>query len=408
MKHETQVQTLQTLLALREVGRDQAMLGKVIKLPVNIYTDPAILEQEMATVFRNYPMVAGHASHVRATGDYLLSDWDKRPFVVVRGKDGVLRAFLNTCRHRGARLVTGQEEQLKNFVCPFHGWVYGLDGTLRSMSRAHNFPGVDCNTMGLVELPVLEHGGLVWVHPTPGAKIDIAECLGPMAEDFECFKVDELVPYRKNKVLRKANWKMLIKTYLEGYHVPYLHKDTLVRSFKKGVIAHTEHGQHIRLSAARTNVLDALQADNKDWKILDYASVYYSLFPQAFFILHPDYVSINSFYPEAPDRTIWTHEMLYRPEAFAGEEGQAALAKRFDYTNDAVFDAEDFAVAEDVQLGLLNGANEYHTLGLEEGLLAIFQQNVERAMASAPPPAKQESCHPVFLRRGQTADILNG
>lgn len=106
--------------------------------------------------------------------------------------------------------------------------------------------------------------------------------------------------------------------------------------------------------------------------------------------MHPDYVSINTFYPEAPDRTIWTHEMLYRPSAFEGEEGAAALAKRFSYTNDAVFDMEDFAVAEDVQRGLRHGANEFHTLGLEEGLLTIFQRSIDGAMAqarSARPPS---------------------
>jgi len=74
--------------------------------------------------------------------------------------------------------------------------------------------------------------------------------------------------------------------------------------------------------------------------------------------------------------------MLYRPSRFQGEAGQRALEKRFSYTNDAVFDQEDFAVAENVQLGLAQGANSFHTLGLEEGLLAIFQQGIERAMSA--------------------------
>ncbi len=122
----------------------------------------------------------------------------------------------------------------------------------------------------------------------------------------------------------------------------------------------------------------------QDRNILDYASVYYSIFPQAFFIMHPDYVSINMFFPLTPDRTTWTHEMLYKPSAFQGEAGQQALEKRFNYTNDAVFDQEDFAVAEDVQRGLEYGGNQVHTLGLEEGLLAIFQQGIDRAMACSP------------------------
>lgn len=382
MKHETQVETLKTLLKLREQGRDQEMLGEVVRIPVRNYTEPDVLAREMATVFRDYPMVAGHASHVREPGSYLLSDWNKLPYVIVRDKEGILRAFLNTCRHRGARLVSGDEEQLKAFVCPFHGWAYNLDGSLKSVTKAYAFPDLDSSKYSLKELPVVEHMGLIWIHPTPGATIGLTSYLGVIADDIEHFEIDKLVSYRKTKVIKNANWKLLLKTYLEGYHVPYLHRDTLSKAFKKGVIAHLEHGPHIRLAAARTNIEDALEVDSEAWQILDYASVYYTLFPNTFFIMHPDYVSINAFYPEAPDRTIWTHEMLYRESDFAGEHGEAALAKRFKFTNDIVFDLEDFAVAEDVQMGLCYGGNEFHTLGLEEGLLGIFQNSVDQAAAS--------------------------
>ena len=95
--------------------------------------------------------------------------------------------------------------------------------------------------------------------------------------------------------------------------------------------------------------------------------------------MHPDYVSINAFWPQAPDRTLWTHDMLYREERFPGPAGQAALDKRFKFTNDIVFDCEDFAVAERVQQGMSFGGNAFHTLGLMEGLLAVFQQNIDRA-----------------------------
>ncbi len=380
MKHDTQVETLNTLLELREQGRDQEMLGEVVQIPVRNYTEPDIFEREMNTVFRDFPMVAGHASHVREPGAYLLSDWDKFPYVVVRDNEGVLRGFLNICRHRGARIVSGEKEKLKAFVCPFHSWAYDLDGSLMSVPQDYGFPGLDYCEHSLKELPVVERNGLIWIHPTPGATIDLDAYLGPINDDLEHFEIDELVSYRKTRVIKQANWKLLLKTYLEGYHVPFLHRETLSKAFRKGVIAHFEHGPHIRLAAARTNILDILEVDEEWWEILEYASVYYTLFPNTFFIMHPDYVSINAFHPEAPDRTIWTHDMLYRKSAFKGDKGEAALAKRFEFTNDAVFDLEDFAIAEDVQVGLRYGPNEFHTLGLQEGLLAVFQNSVDRAL----------------------------
>lgn len=365
------------------------MTDEVTRIPVSRYTDHATFEREMKTVFREYPQLAGHASHVREPGTYMLSDWQNFPFVVVRGKDGKLRGFLNQCRHRGARLLSENTERthINALTCPFHGWVYDLDGTLRSVSREYMFPKLDRCKYGLVELPVVERSGLVWIHPTPGADIDLDEYLGPIAQDLEAFDIEGLVSYRKSTVTRSANWKLLIKTYLEGYHVPFLHRDTIAEVFKKGVIAPLVHGKHIRLSAARTNVLDVLHVPEDEWKILEFASVYYSLFPQAFFILHPDYVSINMFHPLGPDQTVWTHEMLYRPQDFPGEKGQAALKKRFDYTNDVVFDREDFLVAEEVQLGMRHGANEFHTIGTEEGLITRFQANVDRVTGDEEPSA---------------------
>lgn len=382
MRHETQVETLRQLLDLRGEDRYQDMLGQVARMPVSNYTDEAIFEAEMATVFRDCPTVAGHASHVREPGACLVSDWDRFPFVVVRDGEGRLRAFLNRCRHRGARLVTQDAgaRKIKAFVCPFHGWVYGLDGALRGITREHNFPCLDKSRYGLVELPVAEAGGLIWVHPTPGATIDLADYLGPLAADFEHFDIDGHASYRKSILVKNANWKLLLKTYLEGYHVPFLHRTTIAPAFRKGVLAHALHGPHIRIAAARSNILDAQENDPERWRVLDYASVYYTLFPNTFFIMHPDYVSLNKFYPEGPDRTIWTHELLYRKELFQGEKGQEALAKRFAYTNDVVFDREDFAVAEDVQKGFGVSGDPWHTIGLEEGLLAIFQQSVDRGI----------------------------
>lgn len=387
MKHQTQVQTLRRLLELREGGGTYEMADEVTMVPVARYTDPTTLEREMATVFRDFPQLAGHASHVREPGSTLVSDWDHFPWVVVRGKDGVLRGFLNTCRHRGARLVPkdGPRKPIKAFVCPFHNWVYDLDGSLRSVTREYMFPGLDRCKRGLVELPVVERSGLVWIHPTPGATIELEDYLGPVGEDIDHFGIDELVSYRKTAVVKQANWKLLLKTYLEGYHVPYLHRDTIQQVFRQGVIEPLEYGKHIRLSAARTNILDVKAQPEAQWRILDYASVYYSLFPQAFFILHPDYVSINMFHPLAHDRTLWTHEMLYHPSKFVGDKGQQALAKRFDYTNDVVFDLEDFLVAENVQVGMRYGANEFHVIGTEEALISRFQANIDRVTGEAEP-----------------------
>lgn len=381
MKYQTQVSLLKLLLSLKEKRRHQEMLGEVIRLPSQIYTSKNILSDEMHTVFKEYPMVAGHAAHVREPGTYLLSDWDKLPFIVVRGNDGKLRAFINSCRHRGARLVDGSSERLKRFVCPFHGWSYTLDGKLNAMTRHYNFPSIKKSDCHLRELPVIENNGLVWIHPRFDGQLNLQHYLGDIYEDIQYFELNRLVSYKKTKVTKNANWKLLLKTYLEGYHVPYLHRHTLQKSFKNGVIAHHQYGPNIRLVAARSNFEEMKQKPETEWNILNYASVYYSLFPNTFFIMHPDYVSINMFFPLSPDRTIWTHDMLYDPEKFTGSKGQEALAKRFEFTNYAVFDKEDFAIAESVQSNI-EFKKDDHIIGLEEGLIGIFQRSVDEAISN--------------------------
>lgn len=234
MQKSTQMEILCRLESLHREGRDQQMLGRMVQLPVQIYTDANILAEEMKSVFRHHPMLVGHASSVRDPGSYLLSDWSSFPYVIVRNTDGRLRAFLNTCRHRGARLVSGKEPCLKAFVCPFHGWTYGLDGRLKGVTKSYNFPEMDRDDFGLVELAVAERAGLIWIHPTPGEKIDLEKDLGPIGDDLDHFGLEGLVSYRKNSVIKHANWKLLIKTYQEGYHVPLSAPGHAVARVQKG------------------------------------------------------------------------------------------------------------------------------------------------------------------------------
>jgi phenylpropionate dioxygenase-like ring-hydroxylating dioxygenase large terminal subunit len=383
MNHDDQVAMLKRLLALRSTHRDEKMLDDVVMMPVSKYTEQSLLDRELGSVFTRFPLIVSHVSALREPGSYVTSDWDQFPYLVMRGEDGRVRAFYNQCRHRGARLLDERAGSVRrNLVCPFHGWVYGLDGRLQGITRSNEFPGIDKCDYGLVELPATEAGGFVWVARDPGAQLDIPGFLGGFYQDMVDFDIASLVQYRKTRVVKQANWKLLIQTYLEGYHVPYLHRETLANAFKKGVIAYDKDGPHIRLSAARTNVEDTALKPEREWRILDYASIYYTLFPNTFFILHPDYVSINTFWPLAPDRTIWTHEMLYRAEDFTGSAGQSALEKRFRFTNDTVFDQEDFAIAENIQRALGHGGSDHHVLGLAEGLLAMFQDNIDARLGA--------------------------
>ncbi len=382
MKHDRQMALLDRMLELRGRREDQTIYDKVLHLPLDAYTSQEVFERELETLFFDSPLVAGHMDGVREPGSYMLSDWTRQPYFVVRGEDGVLRAFLNTCRHRGAPLIVREkDEPLRALVCPFHGWTYGLDGALRGIPRSFGFPDIDKRDYGLKACSVAESAGLVWVHPTRQESFDPAQELGAFAEDFAEFRLERFVSHRRVVTEKKANWKLLIQMNLEGYHVAHLHKGTLAPNFREGFFSHDAEGPHLRVMAAQTNLPDAENVPEKQRKLIDFVTLFYVLFPNTIFIVRKDTILISRFLPLAPDRTLCSQELLYLPDKYVGESGQKALRNRLLYA-EVTMDDEDYTMAERIQANLLNGVNETHMLGLEEGLVMVFQEIVSKRLAA--------------------------
>ena len=183
--------------------------------------------------------------------------------------------------------------------------------------------------------------------------------------------------FKKVVTEKKANWKLLIQMNLEGYHAAQVHKNTLAGHFRNGFLAYDAEGPHLRILAAKSNLLDLVEVPKEKVKMSDFVLVYYVLFPNAIIIMHDDDVSIRRLFPLAPDRTLYSHELLYLPDRYVGESGMKSLRNRFLY-NEVLFEEEDFAIAEKVQIRLLSGVNETHMLGIEEGLIMLFQANVNK------------------------------
>ncbi len=382
MKRERQMALLDRMVELRKRREDQFISDKVLRLPLDVYTSQEIFERELETLFFDSPLMAGHVDSVREPGSYMLSDWTRQPYFVVRGEDGVLRAFLNTCRHRGAPLIVREnDEPLRALVCPFHGWTYGLDGALRGIPRSFAFPCLDKRDYGLKECSVAESAGFVWVHPTRHEPFDPAQYLGAYAEDFAEFHIERFVSYERVVTEKKANWKLLVHMNLEGYHVAHLHKGTLAPYFREGFLSFDAEGPHLRVMGGKTNLLDAENVPEKQKKLLDFAVLFYVLFPNTIIMVHDDNILITRFLPLAPDRTLWSQELLYLPDKYVGESGEKALRNRLLYT-EVFLDDEDYTMAERVQANLMNGVNETHMLGLEEGLLMVFQEIVDKRLAA--------------------------
>jgi glycine betaine catabolism A len=380
MRRALQIRLVEELL--RRVG-DNAPLGDIRDACVSAlaYSDPARFEAERRTLFRKLPLAVAHASELPEGGCYVSADIAGFPLVIVRDREGVVRAFANTCSHRGTRLVSEARGRLeKAMVCRYHAWTYSLDGALIHVPHRELFPSLDCSRAGLSELPCEVRHGFVWVVPEKGGTIDVAAFLGDLDDDFTAFGLSEHHAERSVSQSRACDWKLVIEAFLEGYHAKYLHQRTIARFFVDAGAAYEMIGPHVRSVGARRELSEALCVPREEWDIRKYATVFYFVYPNSIFVLHPDWFSHIAMSPETLGRSNYIHRMLI-PSSTKTEMDGERWQKTWALIEETVFQTEDLAVAESIQSAMGAGTDRSFRLGHLEMPIRHFHDSIERAIA---------------------------
>ena len=222
------VQITRMVAAVRSGQGDRA--AGPMPLHKGIYTDQVRFEAERTHLFLGQPIVAGLSGDIPNPGDYLVFDAAGPSIIVSRGKDGVARAFLNMCTHRGAKLIEASEPHAGHaarLTCPFHAWSFDAAGKLVGQPSKSAFAGCEIDARNLIELPCAEHLGLIFVRPSGGDPIDAEAHLGDMAPILEALELHKAVPVKKGVMTAESNWKLALDTYGEGYHFAMLHASTI-------------------------------------------------------------------------------------------------------------------------------------------------------------------------------------
>lgn len=379
MQQDTQIALVRRALAHIAAGTTDR--GAPAASPVSRYLSEERLAQENAALFRRLPQVLGPASKVARPGDFFIHDLTGVPLLVVRGEDGVLRGFVNACRHRGARVETAAAGAGKRvIVCPYHSWSYALDGRLKGLPHREDFPQIDIGSTALAQVPVAERLGLVWGIPSPGAKLDLQAHFGGIERDLASFGYDSYVCWNEHGFEAKANWKLAFDANLETYHFHYAHKSIIAPRFYDNLAVIDHFGDHVRI-VLPTRDIEALAAtDPVSWRIAAVSHIIYFFFPNTMFLLQDDHATLFTVFPLDPARSAIQGITLI-PEPPASDKACAHWDKNVRLFWQVLM--EDFALMASVQSTLASGANAQLNFGASEYCAALWHAAIERRLGGS-------------------------
>ena len=202
-------------------------------VPLDPYRTREFFELERDRIFRRAWLMMGRVEEVPNPGDYVLRRIDpcKVSALITRGQDGKLRAFHNSCSHRGSELVSEAQGNRKRFVCPYHAWAYGSDGALQNIPDEMSFFGVDKAKCGLAPIALEVWEGWYFLNLQPKPEVSLQQYLGPLADYLKG------LPYiaASNPLIIQAdldaNWKVVVDAFLESSHIPVIHPKTIGSTF---------------------------------------------------------------------------------------------------------------------------------------------------------------------------------
>jgi Rieske 2Fe-2S family protein len=365
---------------------DPALLDRVLQpferartLPAAAYASPDVFEWERHRFFEGSWVCIGRATELAKPGDQRAVQVGSLSILLVRGDDGALRGFHNVCRHRGHELVPpGEARNARGIKCPYHAWVYGLEGDCRATPR-FDVEHLDRGDFPLVAARVAEWHGWVFANVS-GDAIAFEEHIGNLDMAVGDYLPERLVVGASHEYEIRANWKIVIENYLECYHCSNIHPELCEvtppesdHSYPEptsgvwigGPMVLRDHATTMSLSGESLGVAIPSVPTVKLREV-----GYAALMPNLLISPHPDYVMTHRLVPIAPDRTWIECAWYFPPEAFEKDGFSPDYASEFwDITN-----REDWEACQSIQRNVTSP-------GFRQGPISSWEIDVFRAMS---------------------------
>jgi choline monooxygenase len=342
-------------------------LARAETLPAAWYHEPSCYARERERIFAREWLLVGHESQLPQAGDAMAETLAGWPVLLVRGADGEVRGFHNVCRHRAGPLLWDGSERCRVLRCKYHGWVYELDGRLRSAPDFGDAEDFDPARFSLHPLRVAAWRGLLFANLDPEAR-PLEAALAPFA------RAAAQVPLEAARLEARAshelacNWKTYVENYLEGYHVPYLHPALHSEIDVKGYRVEVGDGYALHFAPPRPSVREPVYEGFWAW-----------LAPNAAINVYASGMSVERMLPTGPETMRIEYLFFFRAAGeSAAAEREAALAMCARVTD------EDRRICEAVQRNLRAGVYRSGRLSPrhENGVFA-FQERVRAALGAS-------------------------
>src|SRR3954468_24423713 len=368
-----------------------------LSLPGWVYRDPEFFGVEMERVIRPSWQIVCHEAEIAEPGAWRTLDYLGESVVAIRGDDGAVRAFLNVCRHRASRLVSGPGGCARRLTCPYHAWTYALDGRLIGVPQRKDYPGLDPASLGLLSVELETWRGFVFVRLEGGGP-SVAEMMSPFDEDVAPYRFEALQALGRVTLRpRSVNWKNVADNYSDGLHIPVAHPG-LTRLFGRGyrieAEAHVDRmsGDLVERESANPSerayqhflppvphLPDALQ---RRW-------LYLKLWPNVALDIYPDQVDFMQFLPVSPTETVIREISYALPDA----RREMKAARYLNWRINRRVNAEDTALIEGVQQGMGSTFYRPGPLGKSEVCLRSFANKLRRII----PETRLEAAPAAYL-----------
>ncbi len=369
----TDVSLTRRARALVEAGTTD-MADDLLRVPLGYYRDVGILEGERARL-RRTRLALVESARTADGGDFVVREVLGTSVLLSRGADGVARALLNHCRHRGATVASGCGTARRH-ACPYHAWTYASDGTLVGLPGQEGFAGMDRSEHGLVELPTEERHGLVWAVLTVGEPIDVAAHLGPLDDELGSWGFAGYEHLTERLLHGAVSWKGALEAFAENYHFPYVHGGSIVgMNTVANTAAFDTYGPHHRLAFPCPWITDIPE----DSPPLHGMALIYWIFPNLVLAVSPVGVEIIDILPgDDPTSCSLRHGWMATVPAGDDETTRAGYQELYEAVHAAVRD-EDFALLPGCGQTTREGQFDHLVIGRNEPGV----QNVVRGFASA-------------------------